>query len=181
MTRLRDPEPLTVSSYLVMMLDAHADGVDEDGDHDAPAEVLALHDAPQFPPHILPDLPAVSEARPLLLAALILAAALLPSRLLHRVLLVLLPVHRVPHISFPLFQGAHGAVLGILRDRQADGVGQWLGAVVLLALVRAVGGWTDWNLMQKFQKVCSKLSQHVLELNKYCITRKITSVKPRPS
>lgn len=29
--------------YLLVVLDAHAEGVDQDGDHDPPAEVLAVH------------------------------------------------------------------------------------------------------------------------------------------
>lgn len=47
------------------MLDAHADGVDENGDHNAPAEVLALHDTPKSPPHTIPSVPTMPEACPL--------------------------------------------------------------------------------------------------------------------
>lgn len=126
--------------HLVVVLDAHADGVDEDGDHDAPAEVLALHDAPQLPPHVLPHLLALPEAVLPLSAAALVAAPLLWPRLFQRVLLVLLAVHRLPHVPLVLLQGAQGAVVRVARHRQADGVGQRLGAVVLLVLVRAVGG-----------------------------------------
>lgn len=55
----------TISSYLVMMLDAHTDGIDENSDHNAPAEVLALYNAPQFPPHIIPNVFTMSKACPL--------------------------------------------------------------------------------------------------------------------
>lgn len=55
---------LVITSYLVMMLDAHTDGVDKNSDHNTPAEVLALHNAPKFPPHIVPNVPTMSKARP---------------------------------------------------------------------------------------------------------------------
>lgn len=42
--------------YLLVVLDAHADGVDQNGDHDASVKVLALHDAPQFHPDLVPQL-----------------------------------------------------------------------------------------------------------------------------
>lgn len=134
-----------------MVLDAHADGVDEDCDHDAPAEVLALHDAPQLPPHVLPHLLAVPQAAPPLLSLALVAAPLLRARLLQRVLLILLAVHRLPHLPLVLLQGTQRTGVRVARHRQADGVGQRLGVVVLLALVRAVGGCngsraTVWNL-----------------------------------
>lgn len=44
--------------YLLVVLDAHTDGVDQDGDHDASVEVLALHDSPQLHPRVVPQLPA---------------------------------------------------------------------------------------------------------------------------
>lgn len=37
-------------AHLLVVLDAHAEGVDQDGDHDAPVEVLALHDPLQLLP-----------------------------------------------------------------------------------------------------------------------------------
>lgn len=57
---------LTTSSYLVMVLDAHTDGVNKDSDHNAPAEVLALHNAPKFPPHIIPNVLTKPKACPFL-------------------------------------------------------------------------------------------------------------------
>lgn len=126
--------------HLVVVLDAHADGVDEDCNHDAPAEVLALHDAPQLPPHVLPHLLAVPQAAPFLFLAALMAAALLRTRLLQHVLLILLAVHRFPRLPLVLLQGAQGTVVRVARHCQANGVGQRLGVVLLLALVRAVGG-----------------------------------------
>lgn len=41
--------------YLLMVLDAHADGVDQDGYHDASVEVFALYDAPQLNPDLTPN------------------------------------------------------------------------------------------------------------------------------
>lgn len=38
------------AAHLLVVLDAHAEGVDQDGDHDAPVEVLALHDPLQLLP-----------------------------------------------------------------------------------------------------------------------------------
>lgn len=37
-----------------MVLNPHADGVDKDGHHDASVKVLALYDAPQLLPRVLP-------------------------------------------------------------------------------------------------------------------------------
>lgn len=124
------------------MLDAHTDSVDENGDHDAPAEVFALHDAPEFPPHASPDVSQVSEARPLpppsppfLLLFLV--------QFLHCVLLLVLPVGAVPHSPRPFCPCTYGAVIRALRHGQTHGVGHRLGAVLRPALVRAVGCCTD--------------------------------------
>lgn len=51
-------------THLFMVLDAHADSVDQDSDHDASVEVLALHDAPQLDAHLHPHTPAAALARP---------------------------------------------------------------------------------------------------------------------
>lgn len=67
---------------LLMMLYAHADGVDEDGHHDSSVEVFALHDAPQFDPHLHPQLSAPPPTCPL--------HPLAPVRLLGCILLCLL-------------------------------------------------------------------------------------------
>lgn len=71
------------SGYLLVVLDAHADGVDQDGDHDASVEVLALHDPPQLRPDAVPQLLAslLWTAPPV---ALLLLTAV---RFLHRSLL----------------------------------------------------------------------------------------------
>lgn len=53
-----------ITSYLVMMLNAHTDGVDKNSDHNTPAEVLALHNAPKFPSHIIPNVTTLSKACP---------------------------------------------------------------------------------------------------------------------
>lgn len=41
--------------YLLMVLNAHADGVDQNGDHDASVEVFALHDSPQLHACVVPQ------------------------------------------------------------------------------------------------------------------------------
>lgn len=47
-------------SYLLVVLNAHADGVHEDRDHDPTVEVLAVHNPskldPHFPPHVTAEL-----------------------------------------------------------------------------------------------------------------------------
>lgn len=45
----------TSRPYLLVVLDAQADGVYQDGDHDASVEVFAFHDAPQLHPHFVPQ------------------------------------------------------------------------------------------------------------------------------
>lgn len=42
-------------SYLLMVLDAHAEGIDQDGDHDSPAKVLAVHNLPEGVTNQLPE------------------------------------------------------------------------------------------------------------------------------
>ncbi len=79
--------------YLLVVLDPHADGVDQDGDHDASVEVLALHNSPQLPPRFVPQLLAsllrttapMSPCTLLAFLALLLTtrAYPLPVRLLH--------------------------------------------------------------------------------------------------
>lgn len=135
-----------------MMFDSHADGVDQDCDHNASAEILALHDAPEFPPHIIPHVFTMSKARPLSFAlpiGAVLLVALLLAGLFNCIFLIFLSVHRVSHSPRPLFQSTYGAVLRVLRDSQTDGVGQWLRAVVLLALVGTVGCWTDTETVKE--------------------------------
>lgn len=44
------------------MFDAHTDGVDENSNHNAPTEVLALHDAPQLHPGVVPQAAAALAA-----------------------------------------------------------------------------------------------------------------------
>lgn len=51
--------------YLLVVFYAHADCVDEDGDHDASAEVFTLHDRPQFDSHLHPQLKTPPLTRPL--------------------------------------------------------------------------------------------------------------------
>lgn len=101
-----------------MVLDAHADGVDEDGDHDASVEVLALHDAPQLQPHLMPQLLAAlrgtafpAASLPAFLALLLPARlAVLPVRLLHGSLLCFV-VGPTPGWPRPVGQRQrHGAV-----------------------------------------------------------------------
>lgn len=131
---------MTIPSYLVMMLDAHADSVDENSDHNAPAEVLALHNAPEFPSHIIPNVFKMSKTGllPLFTFTFHLTVLLL-ARLFYCIFLIFLPVRRVAHSPCPFFQCTYRTVLKILRDSQTDGVGHGLRAVVLLALVRTVG------------------------------------------
>lgn len=47
---LRPPSNFPPAAHLLMVLNAHAERVDQDGDHDAPVEVLALHDPLQLLP-----------------------------------------------------------------------------------------------------------------------------------
>lgn len=126
------------TSYLVMMLDAHADGVNEDGDHDPPAEVLALHDAPKFFPRAAPEISAATKAcppRPLPLVSLLLQVVFLFVCFVDGIIFIFFVIRRVPHVprAFFKWQCTHGAVVGVLWDRQTDGVGLWAG--VLLAVV----------------------------------------------
>lgn len=128
------------------MFDSHADGVDQNCNHNASAEILALHDAPEFLPHIIPHVFTMPKACPLSFAlpiGTVLLVVLLLARLFYCIFLIFLSVHRVSHSPRPLFESTYGAVLGILGDSQTDGVGQRLRAVVLLALVWTVGCWTD--------------------------------------
>lgn len=55
--------------YLLMVLYAHADGVDQNRDHDASVEVFALHNLPQLHPGAVPNVLACSPgaAGPVLL------------------------------------------------------------------------------------------------------------------
>lgn len=83
-----------------MVLDAHADGVDQYGDHDASVEVLALHNSPQLHPRVVPQLLAslLRTTSPMFLCTLLAFLALLvatrmyplPVRFLHRSLLCLI-------------------------------------------------------------------------------------------
>lgn len=123
-----------------MVLNAHADSVDKNGDHDAPAEVFALHDAPEFSPHAGPDVSQVAEACPL--PPMSPALLLFLVQFLHCILLLVPPIGAVPHSPAPFRPCTYGAVVGALRHGQADGAGRRLGAVLGPALVRAVGRCT---------------------------------------
>lgn len=126
------------------MLDAHADSVDENSDHNAPAEVLALHNAPELPSHTIPDVFQMSKTGPLpLFIPTFHLIVLLLAHLFYGIFLIFLSLRSVAHSPCPFFQGTYGAVLKILRDSQTDRVGQWLRAVILLALVRAVGCYAE--------------------------------------
>lgn len=127
------------------MLNSHADSVDKNRDHDAPAEVFTLHDAPEFPPHTIPNVSQVSEARPLLplYPHVLLLPALLFVDFLHCILLSVLPIGAIPQCPGPFCLCTYGAAIGALRHGQADGVGRRLGAVLRLALMRAVGRYTE--------------------------------------
>lgn len=64
-------------AYLLVVLYAHADGVDENRDHDASVEVFALHDLPQLHPRVVPNVRAwLPAAAPLLPPALLTLLAL---------------------------------------------------------------------------------------------------------
>lgn len=82
--------------YLLMVFDAHADGVDQYGDHDASVEILALHNSPQLHLCVVPDLhalllrttPPMFFCNILVFFAPLLAARMcLPINLVHRSLL----------------------------------------------------------------------------------------------
>lgn len=46
-----------------MVLYSHAEGIDEDGDHNPPVEVFAFHYSPQFFPEVYPGLDSSVSAR----------------------------------------------------------------------------------------------------------------------
>lgn len=50
-------------NYLVVVLDAHADGIDKDGDHNPSVEILALHDTPKLHSHFIPNVFTFHETR----------------------------------------------------------------------------------------------------------------------
>lgn len=127
-----------------MMLNAHADSVDKNCNHNALAEVFALHNSPEFPPHIIPHVFTLSKACPLSLpfSAILLLADLL-AHLFYCIILIFLPICRVSRSPRPLCQGTYRAVISVLRNSQTDGIGHWLGTVVWLALMWTVGCWTD--------------------------------------
>lgn len=100
MSKLCNTEESCSCLYLFVVLDPHADGVDQDGDHDASVEVLALHDSPQLPPRLAPQVLAsllrttapMSPCTHLAFLALLLTTRMypLPVRLLHSSLLCLI-------------------------------------------------------------------------------------------
>lgn len=153
------------------MLDSHADSVDKNRDHDAPAEVFALHDAPEFPPHTVPNVPQVSEAGPLppLYPYILLLPALLLVHFLHCILLLVLPTEAAPLCPGPFRLCTYRAVVGALRHGQADGVGRRLGAVVRPALMWAVGRYRDAETSDKpsSQTLTSSLELHLFKSNMF--------------
>lgn len=146
-----------------MMLDSHADSVDKNRDHDAPAEVFTLYDAPEFPPHTIPNVSQVSKARPLLplYPHVLLLPALLFVDFLHCILLIVLPIGAIPQCPGPFCLCTYWAAIGALRHGQADGVGRRLGAVVRSALMRALGCYTD----------AEKSMDSLLALNLICLNK----------
>lgn len=89
------------------MLDAHTDGVNENSNHNAPAEVLALHNAPKFPPHTIPEVLTMSKACPFPLPLSIsplLQVVLLFARLLNRILFIFLAIGGISHSPHSLLQ-----------------------------------------------------------------------------
>ena len=129
--------PIT-ASYLLVVFDAHADGVDEDGDHDASVEVLALHDAPELHPDLVPQplAPPPGVAPPAFLP-LSPAAASVP-----------LPV-RLLYLRLPRRLIGRSAVAGPRSSSGAERHGHghvkchWLGwgHMVGFVVVWAIGGW----------------------------------------
>lgn len=129
----------TSHAHLFMVLDAHAQRVDEDGDHDPSVEVLALHDPLQLAAERLPQ---AGDLVPLLGFLLL---PLPPAPLL----LQLVPVVAVPQVLGELVDavavgvaavrltegelgvlqeaGAEGAVLQLAAQRAARRAGQWAG------------------------------------------------------
>lgn len=100
--------------YLLVVLYAHADGVDENGDHDASVEVFALHDLPQLGPRVVPNarawLPAAAPVLALLFAT---RTAPLPICLLHSSIfcLVLLGANRPHSVGERQGRGALGTAV----------------------------------------------------------------------
>lgn len=129
----------TSHAHLFVVLDAHAQRVDEDGDHDPSVEVLALHDPLQLAAERLPQ---AGDLVPLLGFLLL---PLPPAPLL----LQLVPVVAVPQVLGELVDavavgvaavrltegelgvlqeaGAEGAVLQLAAQRAARRAGQWAG------------------------------------------------------
>lgn len=111
-----------------MMLDAHADSVYENSDHYPPVEVLALHNAPKFFPHAGPEISAATKACPPRFPFSVsrLLQVVFPFvSFVNGIVFIFFVISRVPHIPLAFLQRqcAHGAVLGVLWDRQTDGVG----------------------------------------------------------
>lgn len=132
-------------NYLVMVLDAHADCIDEDGDHNPSIEVLAFNYTPKLHSYFTPNIftfPKTSgfPLRQVLrvIVHLLAQAVLIPVALL-QCTLHFLPIGWVPRQSRPLLEWQGGSTLWTLLwvrgDRERDCVLQRLGGVVQLGIV----------------------------------------------
>lgn len=113
--------------YLLVVLDAHADGVDENSNHDASVEILALHDGPQLHPGVVPQLPTalLRTTSPMSLCFILVFLVLL-FHLLHRALLVLCAgatTHRPRSVSEG--QGFSALRAGVRGVRSVGFVTMW--------------------------------------------------------
>lgn len=132
------------SNYLVVVLDAHADCIDKDGDHNPSVEVLALHDTPKFHSHFIPKVFTFHQTGAF--ALLHFSGVLLIPPLIQGVHIPvtpsILPIGRVVRRPRSLFdrqgRGTLRAFLRIWSDREGNGVLESLGAVVQLAFVNTV-------------------------------------------
>lgn len=128
-------------NYLVVVLDAHADRIDKDGDHNPSVEVLALHDTPELHTHFIPKVFTFHQTGAF--ALLHFLCVFLIQGVLVPVAPPFFPIGRVVRRPRSIFdrQGALRAFLRVWSDGEGNGVLESLGAVVQLAFVNAVRGY----------------------------------------
>lgn len=115
-----------------MVLDAHADCIDEDGDHNPSVEVLAFNDTPKLHSYFIPDVFTFPETGAFILQRVLgilvpplFQVAVIPVGLLQRTLLFL-PIGRMPRRPLPLLErqscGTLWTLLWVWGDGEGDGV-----------------------------------------------------------
>jgi len=90
-----------------MVLDAHADCIDEDGDHNPSVEVLAFDDTPKLHSHFIPDVFTFPETGAFTLQCVfippLIQVVVIPVGLIERTL-HFLPIGRMPRRALPLLE-----------------------------------------------------------------------------